>query len=101
MRQTLTAIVMAALTGCASVGTAFDMNIMDTFEVQKTTLQDVQGKLGMPLNSTALPDGSVIYGWAHSKSSITSASTQGVLIKFSKDGKFLQVVHRQQVKSSL
>ena len=96
----LVGLAADALAGCASVGTAFDMNVVDTFVAQKTSLQEVKEKLGAPNASTAMPDGSTMYGWTYSKATPGAASTQSVMIKFSSEGKFLQVVSRYQTKTN-
>lgn len=86
--------------GCASVGTDFDMNVVDTFTVQVTSVEEVKQKLGTPTSSSVMYDGSVMYSWTYSQSKIGSARAQSVVIKFSKDGKFLQVLGRSQVNTN-
>jgi hypothetical protein len=100
MKKFLIILTCIWFAGCASVGTDFDMSVVDTFTVQVTTVEEVKQKLGAPTSSSVMHDGSVFYSWTYSQSRIGSARAQSVVIKFSKEGKFMQVLGRSQINTN-
>ena len=87
------------VSGCVTktVGTKFDMAIVDSFQPQVTTKDDAVSKLGKPASLTNLPDGGTILVWGYVEGS-SSGRGYGARasILFNQDGKMVRVVSKAE-----
>ncbi len=106
MRTSLmTAAAALLLSGCVSVGTKVDPDVVASFQPGVTTLAEAEAKLGQPNSVSRLPDGSTIisYAFTHAQASGSSyipivgafvghsdANTVVATLTFDKSGKFVQ-----------
>lgn len=98
-------LLTLVLSGCVSVGTKVDPNVIAGFQPGITTVGDAEAKLGKPNNVTRMPDGStlIIYSFTHAQASGSSyipivgpfvghsdANTVIASLTFDPSGKFLR-----------
>ena len=92
--------LVAALTGCVSVGKDFSMADVDAMQPGVTTFQDAVAKLGEPASTSMAGDGQKLASWVRVASGLGSTTQKAVSIVFGKDGKMIRVGSRSNVKTN-
>src|SRR6185312_9307228 len=90
-------LALAALTACASTGTEFDPNVVDSLTAGMTVAQ-VDAKLGKPNGEVFAADGRRVQTWMYSHSNMLSggSSARTLAILFDADGKMVRVASKGQ-----
>lgn len=91
------AIVIAALAGCATKGTKFDMAQVDAFQPGVTTIEDAKAALGKPFRILEDESGNRTISWVWVQSTMGNLSGKGARIVFDKNGKMVRVEKRQEI----
>lgn len=99
MKNLLISLSCLIAVGCASYGRDFDMNAVHNFVKNETSFAEVQAKLGKPISSSFAPDGTVVYGWSYTSATLGSSNAKSLMLKFSKSGKFEQVIANTQLSN--
>lgn len=90
------AVVLAALTGCATKGTKFDMAQVEAMQPGVTTYDDAVRTLGKPYLIHYPEDGSRSAMWMWVQASLVGSQSRATRILFDRDGKMIRVVSKME-----
>lgn len=93
MKRLAGLLLVLALTGCVTHGTAwFDPKVVETFEPGITTYREVLLVLGQPRKTERNADGTVTYFWTSVKSGPFFADAVSAELQFEKEGRDAKMI---------
>lgn len=85
MRSLLTSMIFLIMLGCATTGKKVDWDVVKTFQIGITTIQEVEGKLGQPTSKSTTSESTImVWSWAYFSGSNVDSQMLG--LKFNKEG---------------
>ncbi len=86
-----------SLTGCASVGTNFEMSCADKLQPGVSTREDAVAACGKYRTEAENDKGEIILGWSYGHAVGFSAHGKALLLAFDKEGKFLRIAEKSEI----
>lgn len=87
------------LAACShTVGSQYDTAGASALQPGVTTLDEAKAKLGSPVSSTTVPQGTLV-SWSYGKAQLGGAKFDQLSVLFDKDGRMIRVAHQYGSRS--